>query len=317
MHFSAKSNAGNNCVVFTEEMDHSGLTQLFESGETDDPLDEILTLLSLIAPDHPQAPICQLHQEIADFFSGKHPDYRPSNTKYHNLGHTYSVVLATARLFHGLSCDGWHVSEETLEKALYSAYFHDCGLLLKNSENANSGAKYTKDHERRSILFLEKHLQGKELSPSFITDCSHIIQCTNLSIDTDTLEFPSAEIQLACSAVGSADILAQMADRYYLERLPYLFQEHQEGGVTPHNSAVELMQHTTFFYHNVIVDRLERVFGNLTQSMQTHFRERWNLDRNLYLENIRKNLDYIELIIESCEEELECLQQFLRRNPPL
>ncbi len=316
VHFFAKQCAGNNCVVFTEKMDHSLLTQLFETGKSDDPLDEILALLSLIAPDYPQTSLCNLHQEIGDLFAGKHPDYRPSNTKYHNLAHTYSVVLATVRLFHGLSCDGWHVSEETLEKAIYSAYFHDCGLLLKNSEEASTGAKYTKEHEWRSILFLEKHIKDKKFCPSFLADCALIIQCTDLKVNPDTLEFPSAEIQLACSAVGSADILAQMADRYYLERLPFLFQEHKEGGVTLHNSAVELMRHTTNFYYDVIVDRLERVFGNLSRSMQTHFRERWNVDKNLYLENITNNLDYINVIIRSCENEMECLQRFLRRNPP-
>ncbi|MBU1234851.1 MAG: hypothetical protein KKD01_07545 [Proteobacteria bacterium] len=301
---------------FTEEMNHSHLTQVFESGSSGDPLDEILTLLSSIAPSYSQESLRQLHQEIADFFAGDHSEYRPSNTKYHNLGHTYSVVLATTRLFHGLSCEERHVSEETLKKALYCAYFHDCGLLLRNSENATTGAAYTKEHEERSILFMKRYLQEREFPPSFITDCSFIIQCTNLKVDPDTLAFPSEEIKLAGFVVGSADILAQMADRYYLERLPFLFQEHKEGGITIHNSAVELMQHTTFFYHHVIIDRLERVFFNIAEAMRTHFRERWNLDRNLYMENIDNNIKYIKTVALSCEDELECLQQFLRRKPP-
>ncbi len=297
-------------------MEHSHLTQLFESGYSDDPLDEILLLLSFIAPGYSQESLRQLHQEIANFFNGDHSEYRPSNTQYHNLGHTYSVVLAATRLFHGLFCEGRHVSEETLRKALYCAYFHDCGLLLKNSEKAASGAAYTKEHEARSILFMERYLQEKAFPPSFIADCSLIIQCTNLKIDPDTLAFPSEEVKLAGFVVGSADILAQMADRYYLERLPLLFQEHKEGGITIYNSAVELMQHTTFFYHHVIIDRLERVFFNIVEAMRTHFRERWDLDRNLYLENISKNIKYIRTVALSCEDEMECLQQFLRRKPP-
>lgn len=298
-------------------MNHSHLTQLFECGQSADPLDEILTLLSLIAPGSAQAPIRQLHKEIADLFAGGIPGYRASNTKYHNLGHTYSVVLAAVRLFHGLSCEGHDFAEETVKKALYSAYFHDCGLLLQKSEQATTGAAFTKEHEARSILFMERYLKERDYSSSFIADCSLIIQCTDLSVDPYSLNFPTEELQLAGSVVGSADILAQMADRYYLERLPLLFQEHQEGGITMYNSAVELMQHTTFFYHHVIVDRLERVFSNLVVSMRTHFRERWGMDRNLYLENISNNIDYIKIIVQSCEDELECLQRFLRRTPPL
>ncbi|AGF77825.1 hypothetical protein UWK_01262 [Desulfocapsa sulfexigens DSM 10523] len=298
-------------------MDNLFLTKLLESGYTEDPLDEILAVITLMAPDFPQEPLVELHREIRLIFEGEHPEYRQSNTKYHNLNHTYGVVLATVRLFHGLSRDGWHVSEETLSKALYSAYFHDCGLLLKNSEDAETGAVYTLGHEKRSMFLMADYLKARKFSLPFITDCSLIIQCTNLSIDPDSLFFPSAEMQLASFSVGSADILAQMADRYYLERLPLLFQEHEEGGVTGYKSAVELMEKTSVFYHEVVVDRLSSVFGNLTKFMQIHFRERWGVDRNLYLDSIKKNVTYIRLIVRSCGGDMEeSLQKYLRRIPP-
>jgi len=125
-------------------------------------------------------------------------------------------------------------------------------------------------------------------------------------------------MQLASFAVGSADILAQMADRYYLERLPSLFQEHEEGGIANYNSAVELMEQTSVFYHDVVIDRLSRVFGkSLPSFMQIHFRERWGVDRNLYLDNIKKNVKYIQLVVESCGGDMEeSLQKYLRRVPP-
>ena len=298
-------------------MDNLFLTKLLESGYTEDPLDEILAVLTLLAPDFSREPLIDLHREIGLIFEGEHPEYRQSNTKYHNLDHTHGVVLATVRLFHGLFCDGWSVSEETISKALYSAYFHDCGLLLKNSEDAVTGATYTIGHEKRSMFFMADYLKAKKFSLPFITDCSVIIQCTNLSIAPDSLFFPSAEMQLASFSVGSADILAQMADRYYLERLPLLFQEHEEGGIANYNSAMELMEQTSVFYHNVVIDRLSRVFGNLTKFMQIHFRERWGVDRNLYLDNIKKNVKYIQLIVKSCGGDMEeSLQKYLRRTPP-
>lgn len=296
-------------------MDNLFLAKMLETGYTEDPLDEILAILTLMSPDFKRASLLELHREIGLVFEGRHPDYRQSNTKYHNLDHTYSVVLATLRLFHGLYCDGWPVSRDTLTKALFSAYFHDCGLLLKNSEEAVTGATYTIGHEKRSMFFMADYLKEKNFSMPFITDCSLIIQCTNLSIDPDSLFFPSAEMQMASFAVGSADILAQMADRYYLERLPSLFQEHQEGGIANYNSVIELMQQTSAFYHDVVVDRLSRVFGNLTKYMQIHFRERWGVDKNLYLDNIKKNVKYIQLILKSCND-MDSLKLYLRRLPP-
>ncbi len=298
-------------------MDNFALTKLLGSGQSKDLLDEIQDILSLMVPNFKQNLLVELHREIGLIFAGEHPDYRQSNTKYHNLDHTYSVVLATARLFHGLFCDGWPASEETIAKALYSAYFHDCGLLVKESEVAETGATYTVGHEKRSVFFMADYLKEKEFPPSFITDCSVIIQCTNLSIDPASLFFPSAEMQLASFAVGSADILAQMADRYYLERLPLLFQEHQEGGVADHNSAMELMEQTFKFYNDLVKNRLSNDLGDLTKYMQVHFRERWGVDKNLYLDSIHNNIMYLHSIVELCDTHTEeSLKKYLRRTPP-
>ena len=297
-------------------MDNKALTKLFETGMTDDPLDEIQEIITLISPGFPRAPLIELHHELELLFNGNHPLYRQSNTKYHNLDHTYSVVLATARIFHGLLCDGWPVSDETLNKALYSAYFHDCGLLLKITEEEETGASFTIGHEKRSMFFMADYLKEKGFSLPFITDCSVIIQSTNLSINPDTLFFPSAEMQLASFAVGSADILAQMADRYYLERLPLLFQEFQEAGIDRHSSPLELMEQTSAFYEQIVVDRLSRVFGNLVKYMRVHFRERWGVDRSLYMESIKKNIKYNQYILDKKKVDMTSLTQYLRRIPP-
>ncbi|MEN8190917.1 MAG: hypothetical protein ABFS19_13810 [Thermodesulfobacteriota bacterium] len=116
--------------------------------------------------------------------------------------------------------------------------------------------------------------------------------------------------------MGSADILAQMADRYYLERLPLLFAEHQEGGIGNYNSVLELMEQTSDFYHNVVIDRLAHSFGNLTKFMQVHFRERWGMERNLYLENIKKNIKYIRFVLRECQGDIDSVKKYLRRIPP-
>ena len=55
-------------------------------------------------------------------------------------------------------------------------------------------------------------------------DCATIINYTDLESDPATFDYHPHEIQLAGQVIGSADILAQMADRYYLECLPLLFQ---------------------------------------------------------------------------------------------
>jgi len=296
-------------------MNHQQLTKIFESGATNDPVDEVLFLATQIQPGFNCTALHQLHQDIVRLFAGSYPGFLASNSRYHNLKHTRSVVLATARLLHGLACSGQEVSAQTMELALYSAYFHDTGLLRTEADQARSEAFYFQNHEERSIAILTQYLADQGV-PKFLTEgCPAVIQSTNLALTPDTIAFPSPAAKLAGYVLGSADILAQMADRYYLECLPFLFQEHQEGGLQTFRSAIELMQNTTSFYHNVILDRLEKSFSNISVAMHIHFQTRWQIDENLYCTNIIKNLDYLKAILELCENRLECLEAYLKRVP--
>jgi len=110
--------------------------------------------------------------------------------------------------------------------------------------------------------------------------------------------------------------MAQMADRYYLERLPFLFQELKEGGIETRDSAFDLIQETTLFYHNIITGRLEKDFANVAQAMEAHFHQRWQIKENPYYTNIEKNITYLKKILRLCENELEDLSVFLKRIPP-
>jgi len=297
-------------------MNHQQLTRIFESGATSDPLDEILSLVVLIQPTFNPFILQQLHHDVARLFAGTYPGFRASNTLYHNLKHTYSVALATARLLHGLTCTHLHdISSYIMEMALYSAYFHDTGLLIKTSDRALSGAIYTQNHEERSITVMTQYLESNHLSRTLIQECSAVIKCTDLTLNPKDITFPSPASKLAGYILGSADILAQMADRCYLERLPFLFQEHKDGGLKTHDSAIELIQDTTFFYHNIITERLEKTFINTAQAMQAHFYERWQINDNLYGTNIGKNIDYLKKILQTCEDKLICIETFLKRNP--
>jgi len=297
-------------------MDYIVRNKMIETGETDNPLDEILYLLQQIDLRVDCTLIQETHRQIGRFFSGSHPDFKPSNTKYHNLSHTYSVALATIRIFHGLYCEKQYFDPEIIEQGMVSAYFHDTGLLVAADDPETCGAKYTTTHEERSISFMNDYLAVRGVARSFRDHCADMVKCTNLGIEPDTLTFVSESHRLAGYIVGSADLLAQMADRFYLERLPLLFQEMNEGGVNHYASAIVLMRETNNFYQSVVRKRLEKKFRDLQQAMQTHFRERWNLDQNLYVDNITKNINYIAKIISENADTPARLPNYLRRNPP-
>jgi hypothetical protein len=289
----------------------------FDENLDDNPLDEILFLTEKIFPSFDLGLIREVHDDLTAYFSGCCPDVQKNTLPYHNLRHSQMVVLAAARLFHGLHCNdvSFAISPDTLFKGLLAAYFHDTGMLIQRGDSEHSSMEYMANHEARSILFLKKYAARKGYGEDVSRDCATIIKYTELESDPATFDYHSPEIQIAGQVIGSADILAQMADRYYLECLPLLFKEQQSGGINRHNSALQLMEHTAKFYHNVVLKRLMTTFSNTSRAMQTHFRERYKIDRNLYIENIDKNIMYLKRIISKCDS-IECLEKHLKRIPP-
>jgi len=299
-------------------MDNSThITQIFERGSTSDLLDEIISLSLAICPTVDYMLIRDIHSDISAFFAGTHQFFQKNTLEYHNLRHTQAVVLATVRLFHGLHCNNILINKDTLTKGLLSAYFHDTGLLLLKEDTEQHATKYIANHEERSIIFLYRYCRMKNLDESILKDCAIIIHYTDLTLDPATFDVHSRKVQLAGQVVGSADILAQMGDRYYLETLPVLYRELRADTNCRYKSALHLMKHTASFYQNIVLKRLMNTFSNTSQSMQRHFHERHKIDRNLYIENINKNIDYLNLIIKQCGAEISCMKKHLKRKPPV
>jgi len=296
-------------------MDFDKLTHIIEGSLDGTPLDEILYLAEKTCPSIDLGLLQEVHSDLSSFFSGSCPDFKKNTLPYHNLRHSQLVVLASARLFHGLHCSHVRIRPEILFKGLLAAYFHDTGMLLQQDDPTRSGTKYIANHEARSILFLSKYAAQKGFKEDISKDCATIINYTDLKSDPATFDYHSHEIQLAGQVIGSADLLAQMADRYYLECLPLLFNEQETGGVNQHNSARELMEQTENFYHNVVLKRLTTTFSKTSQAMQAHFRERYKVDRNLYIENIDNNINYLKKIISKFDG-IDCLEKHLKRIPP-
>lgn len=147
-----------------------------------------------------------------------------------------------------------------------------------------------------------------------INRCGQMIQCTKLITPPDSLEFESEEVRLMGYILGTADIVAQMADRVYLERLPLLFDELKEGGVPGYESTVDIYSQTVTFFRNVIKKRLFEDFQGIVEDIRHHFQQRWNIDQNLYVTAIESNINYIEFLNKTCPRDKNCYQQYLRRQ---
>ena len=277
-------------------------------------LNELKYIVSLMVNDFDHAMLEQIYADIKMLFEGDFPGYRASNTKYHDLEHTSSVVLASGRLIHGAFAEGHSFSAKTILLGLVGAIFHDIGFIQTDSDVNGSGAKYTIGHEERSIQFMKEYLSQKSFSEQDLEDCTHIIMCTTLSLEIKDIPFRSNDIAMLGKIVGSADLLAQMADREYLEKLFMLFKEFEEAGMPGYGSELELLQKTQDFYKYVALHRLSQGFENVSAFMRSHFKNRWDHDRDLYQESIIANINYLKTVVEVCNDYYRCYLKYLRRG---
>lgn len=295
----------------TENLRLHELTDIRSTSET---FAEIKKILLLIDPSFDSLFIENVYNDIIRLFNGNYPGYRASNTKYHDLEHTCAVTLATARLMHGIHVQNQTFSSRVIQLGLIGALFHDTGLIQTVEENDGTGAQYTIGHEDRSIALMERYLSDKGFSAEDILDCSHIIMCTKLSLPLNEIPFRSEETKTMGKVLGSADLIAQMADRNYLKKLPLLFLEFKEAGMAGFETPLELFENTGEFYHSVARTRLAEELGNVSAAARYHFKNRWGIDRDLYAESIKNNIKNMREITGVCVENYACMIKKIRRN---
>ncbi len=255
-----------------------------------------------------------IHEDVVALFEGRLPGYRACNTKYHNLEHTDSVALAAMRIMHGLSVRGRAFTFRDAFLTISAAFMHDVGLIQTTDDREGTGAKHTIGHEERSVAFAARYFSGRGWPAGDVEDCADLIRCTNLQISPSSLTFSSDKILLLGQVVASADLLAQMADRTYLEKLLLLYKEFEEAGLPGFESELDLLQKTGDFYENVALARLKDDLGGAGYAARDHFRVRWNIDRNLYMDAVENNISYLRQVLNECRDEQVCLLEHFKRG---
>ena len=286
------------------------LSRLVDSTNSEATLGEVIHLAVSIKPDFRKDEFVKAFMDIQKLYAGTYPGYRACNTEYHDFRHTLMVLLAMTRLMHGASLQGVRFSEKEINLGLISALMHDTGYIQSIDDLGGTGAKYTLVHMNRSIQFIESYFTGNRYFDGDIKNFYSIVSCTEINTMINDVAFQSENIALLGKMLGTADLLGQMADRLYLEKLILLYNEFTEGCVPGFDSEVDLFRKTVSFYKQTR-SRFENEFGNVNRFMVHHFRERWNVDGNVYEESIENNINYLKFILKSSQKNI-C--HSLRRN---
>lgn len=272
------------------------LYDLLEMESPDAVLGEVRVIMSLLSPDFEIEPVVSAFHMMRRVYEGHHPLYRACNTHYHDLRHTMDAFLATARLVHGGTLLGEEFGERRTLTSLVAALFHDTGHIQEMADKDGTGAKYTANHVPRSMDFLLRHGGEIGLSEQEIAEGRTMILCTDIRVEITPSLFSCSSVELLGRVLNAADLLAQMADRTYLEKLLFLYHEYKEGNTGNYESEVDLLRKTVDFYE-YIDRRLSPIMDRVNAFMISHLTARWGVSTNLYAEAIERQKEYLKKIL--------------------
>lgn len=272
---------------------------------------------------HPGASFDTLWIAFHDFerlFKGDMPGFLGCDTVYHDTLHTLDMTLAMARLLSGYEnsrVPAERLGAERYVVGLITSLFHDAGYIRRSDDGPQrNGAEFTINHVSRSARFIGEYLPIVGLAEAAPVACQ-IVHFTGKEMDFEQLDLESPKDATVGHLLGTADLIAQMADRCYLEKCrDRLYGEFVLGGIAVvrsgeqghkvlYESGQDLLRQTPTFYRNETLERLERTFGGLYRSVEPLFD-----GANPYLEAIDRNMRYLERIVKKDDWTM------LRRQPP-
>ena len=246
------------------------------------------------------ARIRQVSQDVFALFRGYFPSYLPCDTRYHDLEHTLRLLPPFCQIAVALSKKHTEtILPRDLELGLIAVFLHDSGYIRKKGDRSGTGAKYTFRHIDRSVDFASRYLSCLGYRKQDLMRVEHMIKCTGIKPKLEQINFTSEGCRLLGYALGTADLLSQMADPGYLNNLPLLFLEFQEAynyegpeqlqemEIQPFKSCEDLIRKIPFFFKKVVQKRLEDMDALylLLDDPET--------GRNSYLEKIQEHMKKI------------------------
>jgi len=272
------------------------LAKLVDGSDPEKVIEEVLRIFYYHYSEDSALRIRLAFSQVRSLFAGQFPGYRECLAEYHDFNHTMSVVLAAARLLDGYNIERVFLPEEQAIQLLLAALLHDTGYIQEEWDTEGTGAKYSRQHEQRSIDFLKRHAGVFEIEEPEIEPIIRLIEATDLKTDFARIPFPSEEEQDAGAILGSADILGQMSDRAYLEKLLFLYHEFREAGIPGYDTEFDILKKTRDFYE-AIKGRLRDTYLHMFELAHHHFRQRHQINRNLYIVAVDRQMAYLDKII--------------------
>jgi hypothetical protein len=278
----------------------------------------------LVTQTWPGAHVDRLTTAFTDFerlYCGQFPGYFGCDTVYHDMQHSLDDTLAMARLLAGY--DRTHTPDQRIggDRALMgvvTALFHDAGYIRQTDDTQHrNGAEFTRTHVSRGAHFLERYLPTIGMG-EWVPVATQIIHFTGYEVPFDQIRLDDPRDRKVGHLLGTADMMAQMSDRCYLEKCrDRLYPEFVLGGVAisrshdgnlkvVYGSGLDVLRQTPKFFADTMRTRLDGEFGGAYRYVEALYG-----GRNPYMEAIEGHLAYLEQVLKTQKWAM------LRRTPPV
>jgi hypothetical protein len=202
-----------------------------------------------------------------------------------------------ARLLRGRQAQGQQprLTRRLFELGILAILLHDTGYLKRRGDTEGTGAKYTLTHVDRSIEFAGELMVSHDFPVEEILAVQNMIRCTGVNVKLDTIQFQDDLERIVGFALGTSDLLGQMAAGDYVDKLPTLYSElaeaayYNEGKMKAggfFSSADDLMQKTPMFWEKYVQSKINREFLGLYRFLNEPYPD----GPNPYLARIEANV---------------------------
>jgi hypothetical protein len=258
---------------------------------------EVESIFSSLFPEADGRFIAESFGWTQDWFTGRYPGYQAIDARYHDLEHTLQGTLCLARLLRGRHFAGVRplLTPKMFQLGLLAILMHDTGYLKRVNDTEGTGAKYTATHVRRSGEFARQFLAEKGFNATDTHSVQNMIRCTGVNVDLTTIPFTNELEKVVGFALGTSDLLGQMAASDYVEKLPVLYAEFAEAArftgedapkAIAFRSAQDLMRNTPGFWQHYVWPKIDRDFGALHRFLTDPVPD----GPNYYLDCVETNL---------------------------
>jgi hypothetical protein len=156
---------------------------------------------------------------------------------------------------------------------------------------------------------MHRYVAAKGFSEGWGQRLEPLIRATDPGYSFAQISFADEHARLLGQLVATADLVGQMADRSYLEKLLFLYLEFKEANFGNYRNVHDMLRQTRRFYE-ITRKKLDGEFQGLYARLSDHFQATLGVANNYYLESIEKNIVYLDEVTR--HEEAEHIEMLKR-----